>query len=207
MEAAVIVSSILVAFGIDALWDVRRELEAEQKLLVALEQDMVQNQRESARVLEMNSRSMAFYNALRESGPDDMGDLRADSAGMLLNGSFTFDASDGALRNRDLSVLRDERLLSALGDWSRQVANVQEGNRILTDAFWMLTLREADIAPDFFSGDESAVLRSLGVLRADHEFMALALAYQRRRATSVTNVRKVSATTDSILVMIRNQQR
>lgn len=202
-----IVSSILIAFAVDAWWDVQRELEAEQKLLVALEQDMLQNQREAARVLRMNGRSAEFYDALRASAPDDLRDLSGDSASMLLNGSFTFDVSDGALKNRDLSVLRDERLLSALGDWSRQVANLQEGNRILSDAFWMLVLREADIAPDFFSGDESAILQSLGVLRADHEFMAVALAYQVRREVSSSNVRNVSAMTDSILAMVQRQRR
>ena len=202
-----IVSSILVAFAIDAWWDVRGELESEQNLLVALEQDMVQNQREVARVLGLNGRSAALFNALVAGDPDDIVELRVDSAAMLLNGSFTFDASDGALRNRDLSVLRDERLLSALGDWSRQVANLQEANRILLDAQWALLRHEADVAPEFFSDVESAVSRGLGVLRADRQFMAMALAFQRMRRISSDNVRGVSAVTDSILVMIQHQRR
>jgi hypothetical protein len=205
----VIVASILVAFAIDAWWDLRRDLQAEQVLLTALEQDMLRNRREVARVLSAldwySSSTLVFF----EADPEALRQLDPDSAQALrvFTRVSTFDASDGALRNQDLSVLRDDQLLNALGEWSRAVANLQDGGPLMMEQSSLAAIRGAELAPDFFLSPDAESPADLGRLRSDPEFVAILISVHSRRNLHRILVSGLDERADSIIEAIRRQRR
>ena len=90
LEGAVIVVSILLAFGIDAGWDVRQERQAETQLIRSLLAEIDVNDEEFAysRTRGSSARS-AQAKLIGLIGPQS-GALSADSLGALLRRSFSF---------------------------------------------------------------------------------------------------------------------
>lgn len=208
-----IVLSILLAFGIDAWWDARQDVAAEQALLGGLEQDMARNQREAARVLSNIRQSAAATVVFLESSPEALLGLSADSVATMghrqrgIAGLSGFDASDGVLRTGDLSLLRDQGLRDALGEWSRRTTNLESGQSLLTNGMWELRVRGGQVAPEFFFDNTLKDPRSLVALGEDREFVAIELAVQASRTAYANILGTVSEQTDSVLAMIRAQRR
>jgi hypothetical protein len=207
-EAAVIVASILLAFAIDAWWDVRRDLEAEQLLLAALERDMARNQREADRVLEALGRAIASAEAFLQLSPDEVRHLPADSVQRLRARLViaTFDASAVYAGGRDLSVLRDERLLDQLGEWARELENVETTGAIVQEYVYAAIARQGEVAPNLTISPGPEDSQELSVLRADARFVGLLITNQQTRRTHAAFVRSLLAMTDSVSALIRNDR-
>ena len=138
-EAALIVVSILLAFGIEAIWDERGQRADELRLLQDLRAELVENRR----VLENNrgnhesyARAAAASLAVEyRSGP-------ADSAQVYLLGRLfgmrnTFQPVGGGLsritQSGDLALISDPDLRSMLADWPRSVTENSEDEIRITN--------------------------------------------------------------------------
>lgn len=130
-ESALIVASILLAFGIDAWWDDRRDAEAEQRHLAALALEFRQNgellQHAHARYEQQ------YFEAHRIIEILDSAENHTDELQMLL-ASFVSrrthhletGAYDGLMASGGLSLIRDESLRNQLAAWPSYVSEWSE---------------------------------------------------------------------------------
>lgn len=90
-----------LAFAIDALWDVRRDLIAEQAVLIAREPDMRWNQ-EAQRILGVNQAASIATEAFRGSDLGQLDESSSDPAATLaaILRIATFDVSAGSWASR-----------------------------------------------------------------------------------------------------------
>lgn len=125
LEMLVVISSILIAFSLDAWWGRRAEARTEESHLRALESDFEQNVARLQRLLDREHRIMdASQRLLLEPGVVD-GRVLEDSAeyyfGQVFN-SGRFDPVMGAYEavvgSGGLSQLRDDSLRLALADFA-----------------------------------------------------------------------------------------
>jgi len=132
IEGAVIVGSILLAFGIDAAWDARKERQLERTLLEALVEDFRFAEAEWAKVKSGHNtvvRSMETLLTWAETGavPESQ-QLMADT---ILGNVFwreTFDPPMGTVQavlgSGRLDLLANQELVGALTRWTAVVADV-----------------------------------------------------------------------------------
>jgi hypothetical protein len=120
-EGVVIVVSILLAFGIDAGWDVRQERQAEAQLIRSLLAEIDVNEEEFAYSRTRGSSARSAQAKLIDLIGPQPGALSADSLGALLRRSFSFGtlevesaALDGVLVGTVPSTPSRARLLRLL---------------------------------------------------------------------------------------------
>jgi hypothetical protein len=132
VQGAVIVGSILLAFGIDAAWDARREGQLERTLLEALAQDFRVAEQEWAEVKTGHNtvvRSMEKLLTWAEQGTVPL-DQRAVADTSLGNVFWreTFDPPLGTieavLSSGRLDLLENQELIGALTRWTSVVSDV-----------------------------------------------------------------------------------
>ncbi len=98
VEVGAIVVSILLAFAIDAAWDVRQQRSEEQEVLAGLQQDFLANQSQMTRVIGTHRARATSYAWFRSATPQTVRLLSPDSATSvyrLLYAPHTFDAVRG----------------------------------------------------------------------------------------------------------------
>ncbi len=142
VEGVVIVGSILLAFGIEALWDGRQERAEERAILSGLHQDFLGNRERLDAVVEGHSASLQRFNHFRALSSDVLAGLPQDSLNAFLGtlyGSRTFDPFQGTLEATlsagKLGILRDIDLRDALGEWIRASADLLEnGSELRAEA-------------------------------------------------------------------------
>jgi len=207
VEGAVIVASILIAFMIDAAWDLRSDLADEQDLLRAIELDMIANRQDIDRVIANHRRAMAATDLFLELTPDQLLRLSQDSVDLVsgLTGTSSFDPSDASLANANLASLRDLGLLQELGTWSRQLTNERAAAGPLDNAIWELRTVGGEVAPEFFiDGPTREGLRSL---RSSPRFVGVQIALQMLRTSDARLLTRLGIQTDSVLALVRRNRR
>ncbi len=138
-EAALIVVSILLAFGIEALWDERGQRADELRLLQDLQAELVENRAvlEGDRgTHELYAREAAALLAVQNpSGPADSAQVYFLSR--LFNTRVTFQPVGGALsritQSGDLALISDSDLRAMLADWPRSVTENSEDEIRITN--------------------------------------------------------------------------
>ena len=133
IEGAAIVTSILLAFAIDAWWEDRNDVELERRLLTALLVECEKN-------VELLRDARTFYeqrymDALRilenlEQGATslDHAEFEKSFRGLLISNTVHLEsgAHDGLLGSGDLSLIRDEELRNRLAAWPSYVKEWSE---------------------------------------------------------------------------------
>lgn len=136
-EAALIVLSILLAFGIEAWWAGRGERAAEAEAIAGLRSDFAENLRrlEEARTSHAEIRASALR-LLAMTGPEAIQtapDLVMDTLVMdLIGGPKVFPVSttqDALVASGRIGVLESVALRRELATWSAAIANLQEAER------------------------------------------------------------------------------
>jgi hypothetical protein len=133
LEAILIVSSILLAFAIDAAWSGREQRQQESELLEALRADFERNQvlLEASRTLHETHRAAA-QDFLRLSSPGSASPASVipDRTLLGLVSWHTYDpilgSLDSAVASGRLSLIRDSRLRVALAGWVDSVEDLVE---------------------------------------------------------------------------------
>lgn len=133
LEAALIVSSILLAFAIDAAWNSRGERQREEELLSALRSDFERNAEllRFARSTHESYRSAASdFLALSTPGAAVSGRAVPDETLIGLVSWHTYDPILGTLNSAvasgQLALIRDDRLRIALAGWVDSVEDLVE---------------------------------------------------------------------------------
>lgn len=132
IEGAVIVGSILLAFGIDASWDARQERKAELLQLTALAEDFAQN----VELLEEREALVKNIVRLQTTLLDTLRSVPVGSEvqipGSLVVPLYLFGTIDPVRGTLDaligsgrLDQLSDPELRSALTEWPRLVSDVR----------------------------------------------------------------------------------
>jgi len=123
-EGVAIVVSILLAFGIEAWWQDRNDVNREQHLLTALLLEFEQNGellRQAREVYEQYYRDALRVLEVMEEDPDtiDVAELEGLVGSLLARQTFHLEsgALDGLLASGEMSLIRDAMLRNRLAAW------------------------------------------------------------------------------------------
>lgn len=235
-ESFVVIASILVAFGIDAWWDQRKAVSLEHELLVSLEGGFEQNVRLAEEVIREAKRQQALIGRFVAMSPAEAAQIPSDSVytvlralwrpnyirprpgDPLVGAGVNSAALMATLGAGQLSLISDNRLLVALGNWQgvaeelvRRTAEV-----IGTEREVMASLahyRELQVALAGFdsSGELRAFTSNVPVLpgsvarraREDNELMAQVARKGFFSRAEQDFLEQLMARADSVLVLIR----
>jgi hypothetical protein len=143
-EAVVIVSSILLAFGINTLWDEINEKSRQNALIEALRSDMVASKKQYDFIVGRHihvQKSLEEILTWAENGTIPEDDLvRFDS---LIGSTFnrqifdpTLGSIDAILSSGRFDIIEDLELISQLTRWKSQVQNLRELESARTEHFY-----------------------------------------------------------------------
>lgn len=132
-EGAVIVVSILLAFGIDAWWDRQKDREAESTAILGLSSDLEASAVGLDETINFHRSFVEHLHALEHMSEVELASLQPDELGpylFALGGKWTFDPQQGTLdalmASGGLSILRDTSLRDALMTWTARVDDLAE---------------------------------------------------------------------------------
>ena len=133
VEGAVIVLSILLAFGIDALWAQHQERLEEREILASLRSDFVANLDSVTRVIEAHQAFRDRVTTLIELSPEEIRTLSQTRISELMLATanpWTFDAvrgtTDTLVNGGKLGILSDPDLRDSLLTFLNRVADSGE---------------------------------------------------------------------------------
>ena len=144
MEGAVIVTSILLAFAIDAWWDRRQADGLEQELLATLETGFEENRRLAHEVMQEARRQHVLLSRFVDMTPAEAAAIPTDSVyhylralwrpnyvnrrigGSLAGGNLNNASIVATLEAGQLALLADGRLLGGLAEWQGLVADLEQ---------------------------------------------------------------------------------
>jgi hypothetical protein len=208
-EVAIVVLSILIAFGLDSWWDTRTAARWERIELESLRDEFAANLEHLAQVIRTHEESVVAVEAIRDFAADGSSDstvLFPDSVLAFLiewrTSEITMGTLDALLASGDLGELRSPELRRRLAGWKALVLDAQEkeilardfiefvltpalvGNSVLTPAY---AARRPYGRPSVSVNVEpSAELRDLSSARLAH--LRLAIVSQTRVRAEVINI-------------------
>ncbi len=152
VEIVVIVSSILLAFGIQAWWDENQERGEEQRILTALLEESRVNGEWLGRMIPYHQAQVAAVTVLLNEAADEVPRISADSVDHLLINltqwyfpQYERGAVDAALLGGKLELIEDDGLRSLLSGWPVQLEKaalrVADEKRVYADV-WTPFLRK-----------------------------------------------------------------
>ena len=218
LEGTTIVVSILLAFGIDALWARRQAGLEEQATLRGLRDDF----RASHAALSFAIGSIEGHRARFsrfQAGALGSGFAEIpDSVALLISSlvlSITFDASSGTLEalvsDGRLDDLSDPELRAFLGSWRTRLVDLEENNGdIRAEALRVSHAMETHGGPFYTSIMTEADLsvlrradaRALAAIRADEQLMGYARSLHTAHAFYLRELRALGPILDGILSRI-----
>lgn len=147
LDAAVIVGSILLAFGIDAAWDARSEAKVRDAFALAIRREMSFALSEVDRVAGFHqggleaAATLLSYDPSTPLGPTDAPTVDSLLLVVLI-GTASYDAPMGALNgllmSGDIDLLDEPQLLAALTAFPALVANLEREQRLLYETIFLL---------------------------------------------------------------------
>jgi hypothetical protein len=160
IESVAVVCSILLAFSVDALWDVRQERQHEQELLDGLLTDFESSRPNLVSRLELAQRmadgTRSFVDlAKEETLPRTL--LVPDSLILAVLGGPTYEPAtntmDAALASGEIEVLQSTELRTELANWRRLLSDTGEDElvvrRLTNELVVPLLARSLNVAPYF----------------------------------------------------------
>jgi len=160
IESVAVVLSILLAFAVDAGWDLRQERRQERDLLLGLLSDLETSRPEILSRMEL-ARRMATgtrgFLDLTRNAPLPAAIQVPDTLIMAALGGPTFDpvtnTLDAALASGEIAVIRSKEVREALAHWRKQLSDTAEDElevrRITNEQVVPLLSRSVNVAPHF----------------------------------------------------------
>jgi hypothetical protein len=215
-EAAAVVASILLAFGIDAGWDASRERAIDRSVVDALRTEMVGNRERLIRTIEFNVGARSAVTEFFSLSPDEVLSLEPASYQSPIHVSlwapYTFDPELGATTvflDREVADSDAIRLLrQAVIDWHRRILDAGEESDVLWglsgDVLRLMTSHLADLRPAEGTQVGLNVIRQdyaarLARIRADQELVAAVFAKFNVQGIYTNELRRLLEQTDSVL--------
>jgi hypothetical protein len=151
-EGAVIVVSILLAFGIDAWWDNRQERAAEQAALLGLATDLETSRDRLAHIIGVHEGHERRFQYLLAQDDDGVRSIAADSTGpyfQLFVGNLTFaprrSTLDALVASGGLDIVSDAQLRAALVEWRTLADDLEEEASTLRSAAYSVRERVSEL--------------------------------------------------------------
>jgi len=207
----VILSSILLAFWIQAWWDGRQERILRTQYLTALAQELTQNRDLLDRTIAQHSARLDGFDQFYGSTALSLRDLPEDSAGGLLGHlvtTTTISLSESVVRSDEAELVNAE-IRRAIGEWVGLATDVGEDLPFMsqwTEAAWR---RMIDVSPEIDRAgtlDESHSA-ALAALREDAVYVRERLMLQRRVAINHGKLEALRDHTDRVLELIQGRSR
>ncbi|MGI9628023.1 MAG: hypothetical protein ACR2QM_14390 [Longimicrobiales bacterium] len=129
MEGAVIVASILLAFGIDAAWEEREEGIIEEEILESILVDMESNQELISGYMDVADTNIDLTAGFLTATPEELASESSEDAGAFLQAIFvesTLQPVYGSLSPTNLTLVRDLPLRNELSSWLSIWEDLQE---------------------------------------------------------------------------------
>jgi hypothetical protein len=161
-EGAVIVTSILLAFGLQAWWEGRQELREERAYLESLQGDFRQSHVRALEHVSANERTLSSAGRLLQVLGQPRGEIPSDTLASLLEDSFwiwTFSpvlaTYQDMVNSGDLRLLQNEELRIALSEFEEQVQVVDRLDQTLWEhwlRFDLPFLKDHYVLSDIYEG-------------------------------------------------------
>ncbi len=192
VEGVVIVGSILLAFGIQALWDQRVERQVELELLASILESVEAGEAGLNAALDRmsddESRSSRFFNA----SASELASFQRDSVGGVFASLFRSNSFDvlrgplpGVLNTAQAGLIREPSVRAALNQWLAVATELDQYNQQaerIGEAGSMALGRHDVFRRLWLAGiDELAPTVDLNPIRNDAEVMAIAASRAQRR--------------------------
>ena len=231
VEAAVIVVSILLAFGIDAAWDERSERRSERLALQALHAEALANRELLGTVLGRVRDDLARAAEFYDLSPAELGAMPQDAASSRVLQSLwrpnTYALKDGAfeglVRAGRLELIRSVELRQKLIDWQGEAADLDERHEVLATLErevmvaigrhdgpqeWMATRGlPLEIAAENPSRNVQRFPTDLRPIREDSEVMGRVAAMQFERRVYVLILSQLQESLDSLIEVLAAELR
>jgi hypothetical protein len=217
IEAVAVVASILLAFGIDATWDTRKERAAERVAIEALQAEMGVNLAALAETIRLNRDAWSDVGEFLRMTPQSISSMHIDSipwggVEISLWAPFTFDPELGAttafLERSETSSPTVRDLRRAVVDWDRQFVDAGEESRVLWESsrevLSIMTPHLADLAPPENGGPGLSLIYQdysarLARIRADQRLVAAVIAKFNLQMIYAGELRDLLEETESVL--------
>ena len=228
VEGAVIVGSILLAFGLQAWWEVRQEREEERRVLIGLESDFVQSLDRLHRVIDSHEAMVARIARLEGMSEAERAAVFPDSMWVFVEAMTrptTFDGRDGTLdaviASGGLVTISDPGLRDLLVEWQRLQVDVSEEATRLYETSDQVMRRVVQLRgpsgippamvayampglPNARSRYETA---DLNMLASDRELTDLVQLKMIKATVYMAELRPMAEHADSVLTLIRANRR
>jgi len=210
-EALVIVVSILLAFGLDAMWDQRNDRQAEAGLRASLAREFQGNREILAETMagirQSRSRIEAFAVMASEqvlSLPDDSAWVYLDDLSRPYTAELGSGVTKSAVSSGTLALIRDETLRESLAGWLGRVDDIREraGVMVTQEAYVQSSVDRvaAGLRLGILSPSNSAEL--LHAVQSDSETMARVGRKHFHSGLYLDELTMLRSHLDSILAML-----
>lgn len=227
VEGVVIVTSILLAFAIDALWAQRQDRSAERQALVSLESEFESNRQLIRLVIDMHIEFRETVTEFSDLAEPELQDLDQTSVSRIVLAAanpWTFDpvlgTTDALVGAGRLELIRDHELREALSTFLNLVADLTEDVGYMASASEAVWKREAELGGPWT--DPATEMSTSGLigglsfipkatpgdlvrLRRDESYMGLVRRYHLNAAYYVQELERLDEHMAEILSLIRRQ--
>jgi len=225
-EMAVVVTSILLAFGIDAAWEARGERADERAALEALLQEMTSNRDALERIISVHDSASARVGAWLRTSPEGIAELLDDDALVrpplrlhnALWAPYTYDPNVGAVRafvNREGSSSElTEGLRRSTGEWDAKLADTRELGGVLwessRDVLALLSYHVVDLAPAEGQGPSVRVIERdyatrMARARADEKLVAATIAKSSLQRIYASDLGRLLDMTNALIATLERE--
>ena len=224
IEGIVIVLSILLAFGIDALWDQHQQRLEEEEILASLESDFAANLQSVTRIIAAHGIFRDRVVTLMRLSPEEIRALSQTQVSEImlsLANPWTFDAvrgtTDTLVSGGKLGALREPKLRESLLTFLNRLSDSQEDVAYLIQGaqdFWLSEINHGgpwtDPAAEIgYVGEirgldfiPKATAEDLLSVRSDPELMGLSKRFHINVAYYVAELELIRASIEEILDLI-----
>lgn len=153
LESAAVVGSILLAFAIDAAWDLRQELAEERELLLGLRQELAENQ---SIIEQSRAETQEALGLLQDflAGPPDESTTEpsAEAWGQIYRpmirdwtGSFTTGFVDAATSSGRLALIQNPEVAASIARFRRALEDVDH----MAERLGLISVRASEVLGRF----------------------------------------------------------
>jgi hypothetical protein len=219
IEGLVIVLSILLAFAIDAAWELRGERNREAELLQSLTQEYQTNRATLISTIDLVLRDRelgaSFYLNLSTEELRELDQASLQDIWGALHWPRSFELASGAttaaLSSGRLDLLRDPQLRELVAGWPARTADIRERTDVMVgfeQAWYDFVARHPALqqaATRVREGSREYLLANLQIVQHDDEALTRGLVRTQAAGLYINDMRQLVARADSTLALLQKR--